>query len=185
MELMQMTKTILYVATSLDGFVAGKNDDISWLFPYNDVDYGFDEFFSHIGAIIQGRRSYEVEAQHGWETPHPVPTFVLSHNNITEKASKRSDVVVFTNEDITEVLMKAKKLTDKHIWIEGGANVAQQFLRRELIDEIILSLVPVILGDGVRLFDNIQKQIDLSLIDAKRFDKGLVQLIYARKEGQH
>ena len=183
MRLMQMTKTILYIATSLDGFVAGKNDDISWLFSYNDVDYGFDEFFSHIGAIIQGRRSYDVEMQHGWETPHPVPTYVLSHNNIPEKAPKRSDVV-FTNEDIAEVLMKAKKLTDKHIWIEGGANVAQQFLRRELIDEIILSLVPVILGDGVRLFDNIQKQIDLSLIDVKRFDKGLVQLIYARKDRQ-
>ena len=76
--------------------------------------------------------------------------------------------------------MKAKTLTDKHIWIEGGANVAPQFLRRELIDEIILSVVPVMLGDGVRLFDNIQKQIDLSLIDVKRFDKGLVQLIYAR-----
>ena len=173
---MPMTKTILYIATSLDGFVAGKNDDISWLFPYNDVDYGFDVFFSHIGAIIQGRRSYEVEAQHGWETPHPVPTFVLSHA-IPEKAPKRSDVV-FTNEDIAEVLMKAKKLTDKHIWIEGGANVAQQFLRRE-------SLVPVILGDGIRLFDNFQKQIDLSLIDVKRFDKGLVRVIYARKEGQH
>ncbi len=183
MKLMQMTKTILYIATSLDGFVAGKNDDISWLFPYNDVDYGFDEFFSHIGAIIQGRRSYEIEVQHGWETPRPVPTFVLSHEIPEKKTPKRSDVV-FTHEDIAEVLKKAKKLTDKHIWIEGGANVAQQFLRRELIDEIVLSFVPVILGDGVRLFDNIEKQIDLSLIDIKRFDKGLVQLIYARKDRQ-
>ena len=108
-----MTKTILYIATSLDGFVAGKNDDISWLFPYNDVDYGFDEFFSHIGAIIQGRRSYEIEVQHGWETPHPVPTFVLSHEIPEKKTLKRSDVVVFTHEDIAEVLKKAKKLTDK------------------------------------------------------------------------
>jgi dihydrofolate reductase len=182
---MQMTKTILYIATSLDGFVAGKNDDISWLFSYNDVDYGFDEFFSNIGAIIQGRRSYEIERQHGWKTPHPVPTFVLSHHDIPEKKTpKRSDDVVFANEDIAEVLKEAKKLTEKHIWIEGGANVAQQFLKRELIDEIVLSFVPVILGDGVRLFDNIEKQIDLSLIDVKRFDKGLVQLIYARKDRQ-
>jgi dihydrofolate reductase len=182
LKLMQMTKTILYIATSLDGFVARKNDDISWLFPYNEVDYRFDEFFSHIGAIIQGRRTYDIEVQHGWVTPHPVPTFVLSHD-IPEKTPKRSDVV-FTHEDIAEVLKKAKKRTDKHIWIEGGANVAQQFLRRELIDEIVLSYVPAILGDGVRLFDNIEKQIDLSLIDVKRFDKGLVQLIYARKDRQ-
>src|SRR5919106_1506256 len=108
---MQMTKTILYIATSLDGFVARKNDDISWLFPYNDVDYGYDEFFSHIGAIIQGRRTYDIEVQHGWEKAHPVPTFVLSHD-IPEKTPKRSDVV-FTHEDIAEVLKKAKKLTDK------------------------------------------------------------------------
>ena len=182
-----MRKTILYIATSLDGFVAGRrnedDDDLSWLFQYNDVDYGFKEFFSDIGAIIQGRRTYDVEIQQGWETPHPVPTFVLSHDIPEKETPKRSDVV-FTHEDIAEVLKKAKKLTDKHIWIEGGANVAQQFLRRELIDEIVLSFVPVILGDGVRLFDNIEKQIDLSLIDVKRFDKGLVQLIYARKDRQ-
>jgi dihydrofolate reductase len=183
---MQMRKTILYIATSLDGFVAGRkedDDDLSWLFPYNDVDYGYEEFFSHIGAIIQGRRTYDVEIQHGWENAHPVPTFVLSHDIPEKKTPQRSDVV-FTHEDIAEVLKKAKKLTDKHIWIEGGANVAQQFLRRELIDEIVLSVVPVILGDGVRLFDNIEKQIDLSLIGVKRFDKGLVQLIYAHKDMQ-
>jgi dihydrofolate reductase len=179
---MQMTKTILYIATSLDGFVAGKNDDISWLFPYNDVDYGFDEFFTHIGAIIQGRRTYDIEMQQGWETPHPLPTFVLS-NNMSEEIPKCADVA-FTHEDIAEVLKKAKKLTDKDIWIEGGANVAQQFLRRELIDEIVLSFIPLMLGDGVRLFDNIDKQIDLSLVDLKRFDKGLVQVIYARKDRQ-
>ena len=53
-----MNKTILYIATSLDGLVAGKNDDISWLFRYNDVDYGYNQFFSKIGAIIQGRRAF-------------------------------------------------------------------------------------------------------------------------------
>jgi len=62
-----MNRAILYIAQSLDGFVAGRNDDISWLFRYNDVDYGFDEFFSRIGAVIKGRRTYDIEIQHGWE----------------------------------------------------------------------------------------------------------------------
>jgi dihydrofolate reductase len=123
-----MSKSVLYIATSLDGFVAGQNDDISWLNRYTDVDYGFNKFFASIGVIIQGRRAYDIEAQHGWEPPHPVPTFVLSHDS-PERKPLRADVV-FTAEDIEGVLKKANRLTSKNIWIEGGANVAQQFLRR-------------------------------------------------------
>jgi dihydrofolate reductase len=173
-----MTKTVLYIAMSLDGFVAGKNDDISWLFRYNDVDYGYDEFFSGIGAIVQGRRAYEIEREHGWENAHPVPTFVLSHHS-PERKPQRDDVI-FTAEDIEEVLKKAKRLTSKNVWIEGGADVAQQFLDRRLLDEIVLSIVPVILGDGVRLFGKTQSPVELSLRETRSFDKGLVQLVYAR-----
>jgi dihydrofolate reductase len=174
-----MGKTILYIATSLDGFVAGQNDDISWLNRYNDVDYGFNEFFSTIGVIIQGRRAYDIETQHGWETPHPVPTFVLSHG-LPECKPQRAEVV-FTAEDIEEVLKKANRLTSKNIWIEGGANLAQQFLRRGLVDEIVLSIAPVILGDGIRLFGKTDAPIELSLREIRTFDKGLVQLLYARE----
>jgi dihydrofolate reductase len=174
-----MNKIVLYIAMSLDGFIAGKNDDISWLFRYNDVDYGFKEFFSGIGAIIQGRRAYDIEMQNGWETPHPVPTFVLSHH-FPERKPQREDVI-FTAESIEAVLIRAKRLTTKDIWIEGGANVAQQFLDKRLIDEIILFVVPVILGDGIRLFGSTHVPIELSFRETRTFDKGLVQLVYARE----
>ncbi|MEG6551320.1 dihydrofolate reductase family protein [Desulfocurvibacter africanus] len=174
-----MNSAVLYIAISLDGFVAGPNDDISWLLRYNDVDYGFNEFFSGIGAIIQGRRAYEVEIKHGWETPIPVPTFVLSHH-LPERNPQRSNVV-FTDEDVSEVLKKAKQMTSKNVWIEGGANVAQQFLDRELIDVIVLSIVPVILGDGIRLFGKTHKMIEFTLREVRQFDKGLVQLTYIRE----
>lgn len=173
-----MNRTVLYIAISLDGFVAGLNDDISWLFRYNDVDYGFNEFFSGIGAIIQGRRAYEIEAKHGWETPTPVLTFVLSHHRPESKPQRGN--FVFTDEDISEVLKKAKQLTSKDVWIEGGANVAQTFLDRDLIDEIVLSIVPVILGDGIRLFGKTPKIIEFALREVRQFDKGLVQLTYTR-----
>ncbi len=173
-----MNRTILYIAVSLDGFVAGANDDISWLFRYNDVDYGFDAFFTGIGAIIQGRRTYEVEIKNGWETSAPVPTFVLSHH-LPERKPQRGNVV-FTDEDISQVLKKAKQRTSKDVWIEGGANVAQQFLDRDLIDEIVLSIVPVILGDGIRLFGKTHKSIEFALREVRKFDKGLVQLTYTR-----
>lgn len=173
-----MSQTILYIATSLDGFVAGKNDDVSWLMRYNDVDYGFGEFFSHVGAIIQGRRTYDVEVQDGWENAHSVPTFVLTHRSPKRKP-RRSDVV-FTREDIAEVLKTAKRQTEKDIWIEGGASVAQQFLKRGLLDQIVLSVAPTLVGAGIRLFDELDQPIDLMLVNTKQFDKGLIQLTYAR-----
>jgi dihydrofolate reductase len=171
-----MGKSILYIAVSLDGFVAGKDDDLSWLNPYNDVDYGYEGFFSSIGAIIVGRRTYDIEVAHGWENAHPVPTFVMT-SRMPDRKPQRPDIV-FTDEDIAEVLRKAKLLTHKDVWIEGGAHLARQFLTRGLIDEIVLSVVPVILGDGIPLFDKIGGRISLSLRDVKRFDKGLVQLLY-------
>jgi dihydrofolate reductase len=173
-----MNRTVLYLAQSLDGFIAGRNDDISWLFRYNDIDYGYQEFFATIGAIIKGRRTHEVEIQNGWENAHPVPTFVLSHREPARRP-QRGDVV-FTSEDIGEVLKKAKQATRKNVWIEGGASVAQQFLDRGLIDEFVLAIVPVILGDGIRLFGKTNGRIELSLREVREYGKGLVQLVYAR-----
>jgi dihydrofolate reductase len=173
-----MSHVVLYIAQSLDGFIAGPDDDISWLYRYNDVDYGYDEFYSRVGAIIQGRRAYDIEMRNGWENAHPVPTFVLSREP-TQRKPLRSDVV-FTSADIAQVLDDARRMTTKDVWIEGGANVAQQFLDRGLIDQIILSVVPVVLGDGIRLFGEAHERIELDLRAVRQFDKGLVQLEYAR-----
>jgi dihydrofolate reductase len=171
-----MGKTVLYIAASLDGFVAGKNDDLSWLDPYNDVEYGYSDFLAGIGAVIVGRRTYDIEVAHGWENAHPVPTFVMTHRMPVQKP-RRPDVV-FTSDDIAEVLKKARQLTQKDVWILGGADLARQFLNRGLIDELVLSLVPVILAEGIRLFEGIGGRISLTLREVKQFDEGLVQLIY-------
>src|SRR5512139_1333080 len=123
-----MSRAILYIAASLDGFIAGKDDDISWLDPYASVDYGYDAFFATIGAVIVGWRYYDIEVAHGWENAHPVPTFVVTHRMPVQR-THRPDVV-FTSDDIAEVLNKAKQQTQKDVWIEGGADLAQQFLGR-------------------------------------------------------
>jgi dihydrofolate reductase len=173
-----MSKTVLYMAMSLDGRIAGKNDDLSWLDRYKDVDYGFDEFFAGVGAIIQGKRAYELEVAAGYENAHPVPTFVLSHRE-PERKPKRSDVV-FTDADIAAVLERAKSITDKDVWIEGGANVAQQFLKRGLLDRIVLGVIPIILGEGILLFDSLDSRIELALKDVERFEDA-VMLTYERR----
>ncbi len=171
-----MNKVILYIASSLDGYIAGQDDDISWLDKYNDVANGYGEFFSTIGAVIVGRRTFEIERKLGGGKTHRVPIFVLSHNPPGQKPD-RSDIV-FTDGDIEEVLEKAKRLTKKNIWIMGGGIVAQQFLERGLIDEIRLTVVPIILGRGIRLFDRQSKEIALSVTEVKQYEKGLIELSY-------
>jgi dihydrofolate reductase len=173
-----MAKTVLYIAVSLDGYIAGRDDDLSWLDPYSDVDYEFDKFLSTIGAIIVGRRTYDIEVARGWESGHPVPTFVVTRR-LRDGKPRRPDVF-FIDDDIAEVLKKAKQVTQKDIWLEGGADLARQFLDRDLIDEFVISVVPVVLGEGVRLFERTGRRMPLALSGVKQFDKGLVQLIYGR-----
>jgi dihydrofolate reductase len=165
-----MSNAVLYIAMSLDGMIAGKNDGIFWLDRYQDVDYGFDQFFESIGAIIQGRRVYDLEVAAGFDELHKRPTFVLSYRSPTQKL-KRGDIV-FTVADIADVLAQAKSVTDKDIWIEGGAQVAQQFLKRGLLDRIVLGVIPIVLGECIRLFGPTERRIELALQDIERFDKG-------------
>jgi dihydrofolate reductase len=173
-----MPRTVLYIASSLDGYIAGKGDDLSWLDPYQTVDYEYDAFFSTIGAIIEGRRTYDIEVRNGWQHARPVPVFVLA-GTVPVVPPPRPEVV-FTHDDIAAVRAAAhEKAGSRDVWLIGGASVAQQFLNRGFVDLIILTLVPVFLGEGIRLFDNIHPAL-FSLQDVRRFDKGLVQLVYGK-----
>ncbi len=170
-----MNRTILYIAASLDGFIAGPSDDLSWLDPYQDVEAGYQEFIAGVGAIIEGRRTYEIEVKNGWDKVHSLPRFILSKDVI---ATTRAGVTI-THDDIAKVLQKANASAgNKNVWIEGGASVAQQFINRGLVDEIVLTLIPVFLGDGTRLFDNIHARSNPSLTGVKRFAGGMIQLVY-------
>ena len=171
-----MNRTILYIAESLDGFIAGKDDDLSWLEPYAGKDHGFNEFLSTIGAIIVGRRTHDIEVAHGWDNAHLKPTFVVTHRG-PGREPRRKDIF-FTSEDIAEIVKKAKAMTQKDIWLEGGADLARQFLERKLIDEIVVSIIPVIMGEGTPLFDDLEMRLPLTLRRAKHFDGGIVQLVY-------
>jgi len=170
-----MSKTIIYISMTLDGFVAGKDDDLSWLMPYASVDYGYGEFYQGIGAIILGKRTYD-HIVANWDWPYAnVPVFVLSDEPLKNMPSKGEIHAV--NGAIEDVLEQAKQKTDKNIWIGGGAHVVQDFLRQGLADEIVITVVPVLLGGGIRLFGDI-KPTDLELIHVAEYDSGLVQLHY-------
>lgn len=172
-------KTILYIATSLEGYVAGPNDEIEWLNRYSNVDFGLKEFLSRVGAIIMGRRSYDIGVEQKWfnQLNYGVPIFVVSHD---QPVSINKDAeFIFATEGIETAYRKAKsKAGDKNVWIFGGANIAQQYLQWDLIDEISIGMAPTLLGSGKRLFDNTDKYIELTLIKTKRYEEDLVELNY-------
>jgi dihydrofolate reductase len=170
-----MGKTIIYISMTLDGYVAGKNDDLSWLMPYSTVDYGYKEFYETVGAIILGERTYD-HILANWDWPYAnVPVFVLSNKPLKNKPVKGE--VIAVSGDIKDVLAQAKEKTKKNIWIGGGAHVAQEFLNQELADELIVAIVPVLLGGGIRLFGE-SKLTSLELAHVNEYKKGLVQLHY-------
>lgn len=171
-----MSKTILYIGMSLDGYIAGPDDDISWMERYNNVDYGFDKFMERIGLVILGRRAYEVGIEHGWGWPYPRPGIILSEHKPAETPEGAD--LTFEKGDVKDILVQAKQRTDKDIWVGGGANMAQAFLKEGLVDELALAIIPTILGGGISLFGDLGKRIELERQSVETYDEGLVFVTY-------
>jgi dihydrofolate reductase len=157
-----MGKVILDMAMSLDGFIAGPNDEDGGLHDYffspsGDTTKVIEEGFKTTGVIVMGRRSYDMGAeQEGFvDNPYQVPTFVLTHA-VPDRAAKGAEAFIFVTDGIESVLKQAKAAAgDKNVVIGGGANTAQQFMKAGFIEEIQIHLVPVLLGEGIRLFEPI------------------------------
>ncbi|CAA9225844.1 MAG: Dihydrofolate reductase [uncultured Chloroflexia bacterium] len=152
-----MGNVLLDMALSLDGFVAGPTDEDSglynWYFaPGDDATFVKDELLETIGAMIIGRRAFGDEPD-GFDTPYKVPHFVLTHH-ARDPIARGGMQFIFVTDGIEHALAQAKAAAgDKVVCVAGGANTAQQFIKAGLLDEIQLHLVPVLLGGGLRLFD--------------------------------
>jgi dihydrofolate reductase len=164
---------LLDMAMSLDGFIAGPNGDDAglhnWYFAaYNGMNDRsravIDESIQTLGAIVMGRRAYDVgDKEDGFvDSPYHITHFVITHY-VPEKAAKGTTPFTFVTDGIESALEQAKAAAgDKDIAIGGGANIAQQYLRAGLIDEIQVHLVSLLLGKGIRLFEHLDAvQIEL------------------------
>ena len=168
-----MSKVILDMSMSLDGFIAGPNDEDmtlhNWYFSSDDPrnKENVEELVKSLGAIIMGRRSYDLgDQQDGFvDNPYDATNVVLSHT-VPAKPAKGNTKFIFVSDGLESALQKAKAAAgDKDVAIGGGANVAQQFLKAGLIDEIQLHIVPIIIGEGLRLFrDSGNVQINLEKV---------------------
>lgn len=167
-----MRKIKLFTALSLDNFIAKKDGGIDWLFM--DADYGYTPFSQSIDTTLMGRKTYEQVLTFG-DFPYPNSTnFVFTKNQNLQD----NENVSFIKTDIIAFCENLKKQSGKDIWLIGGGAINSILLNHGLIDELILSIHPVYLGEGIPLFPYIKKQVDMKLIANTIFPNGLVQLTY-------
>jgi len=173
-------KAILYIAASLDGYIAKPNDDLSFLsiVENGSEDYGYHQFLSTVDTVVLGRKTYDWVMTQVPEFPHAdLETYV-----ITRQAMPDVGEIHFYSGDLPRLLAKLKAEDGQNIFIDGGAELVNHLLKNRLIDEIILSIIPILLGEGVRLFQDIRIEQRLTLLKSQTYEKGLVQLHYKRAD---
>ena len=174
-------KNSVFIATSLDGFIAGKNDELDWLsiFPEIDhIDTGFNEFTAGIDALLMGRNTFEVVAGFKGEWFYTKPVFVWS-NSLTEIPEKFKEKAFLVKGSLSKVLSEIHGKGFHKLYIDGGKTI-QSFLKEDLIDEMIITTIPVLLGSGIPMFADLPKQLVFECVKSTRFLDKVVQNHYIR-----
>ncbi len=171
-----MSKVILYIATSLDGYIAKTDHDISWLssIDVEGEDYGYKAFMDKISTVIMGNSSFQVIKAFGDWPYSDKHCFVATHS--PDINTDDNDITFTTDPAATIQQLKANNSGD--IWLLGGANLADSLLRLDLVDELILSTIPVLLGNGIRLFNAPLPELNLTVLTSTSYHSGLVQTHY-------
>jgi dihydrofolate reductase len=165
-------KVILYIAMSLDGFIARKNGSIDWLDKFNNSgeDMGYNDFIKPIDVVIMGGTTYQQILGFDCDYPYKKQKGYVFSNKKTDK----DENVTFVSGNIKEVVDKL----EGNIWLVGGANLVNQFIGSNLIDEFIIFTMPVLLGEGIRLFEETHKELPLILTKTKSYKIGVIESHY-------
>ncbi len=168
------------MVSSLDGFIAKKDGSVSWLQTNDKYEKGVTlseediaTFIEKIDCYVMGSRTYEHALKLGW--PYgDTPVFILTKRKL--QSDKKN--VAFYSGDLIEIVNKRLKPTFRNIWMVGGARLTKDFMRLRLADSIVLSIMPIILGDGLLFFDYIGHEQQLHLKDVVAYKDGMVELTY-------
>ncbi len=169
-----MRKIILYIATSLDNYIARENGDIDWLF--SDDDYGYSDFIENVDTVLMGRKTYQQVLSFGAYPYEGLQGYVY-----TRQLPVKDDNVEYISGDAIRHAQALKQQPGQNIWLVGGAVLIKEFFDRNLIDEVILSVHPILLSRGIRLFHAMNKEVNLTLKWIKPYPSGLVQISYVVK----
>ncbi|MCI8282425.1 MAG: dihydrofolate reductase [Lachnospiraceae bacterium] len=177
-----MRKVILFIAMSLDGYIADCEGKVHWLGGQGNDDELIDtysEFVSHVDTVVMG-----------WNTYHQVRTELspekwvysgLDSYVITHRDCSSTEQIQFSKENPCELIKSLKQKDGKHIWICGGADIVGQLMNEDLIDVYYISVIPMLLGKGILLFGGTEKKIPLTLIKTQNYD-GITDLVYQRRK---
>jgi dihydrofolate reductase len=174
-------KTILYIAMSEDGFIAGDNDNLDFLnnFQVKDEDYGYSKFMNSVEFIVVGRKTYDKVISMGYPYHKDKQVFVITR---VPKESPQNETLTFYNGAIAALIGQLKASSgNKHIYCDGGAALANHMIDLNLIDQMILSVVPTKLNRGTLLFKKGCVPNHFELKDALTFKSGLIQYTYLNK----
>ena len=174
----------VYIATSLDGFIARENGALDWLpgadgsggnGPGKSEDYGYSAFMATVDAIVMGRNTYEAVLGFG-DWPYHLPVVVLSSRQVDVPAPLKQSVEAMAGSP-QDVFDRLAERGFEHLYIDGGATI-QRFLRAGLIRRLIVTRVPVLLGSGIPLFGPLDSDIHLRHVETQSFASGMVQSVY-------
>jgi len=173
--------TSVFIATSLDGFIARNNGDLDWLDIANasvpeGEDCGYNAFMETIDILVMGRKTYDqVLSFNKW--PYGIKSVIVLSSTTIDIPQDLSESVSHSSESPRELYNRLSNEKVRRLYIDGG-NTIQRFLVEELINDFTITIIPVILGSGIPLFDYVKKDISLKHIATKTFDFGFVQLSY-------
>ena len=168
-------KLVLFIAASLDGYIAAKDDSLDWLYKVEgEGDNGYSEFYETIDTVLMGRRTYDwiLENVTG-DFPYKDKECYVFSRSVTEDNVE----VKFVKDNIVGFTNKLKQQQGKNIWIVGGGELLRSFLKEKLIDELILTVAPTLIGNGIPLFKEDDLHLELFLKGIKRFNQ-FVELHY-------
>jgi dihydrofolate reductase len=167
-------KASVFVGTSLDGFIARQNGEFDFLLPF-DEPHGYEEFIASVDALVIGRNTYDVVRKFEKWPYGDKKVFVLSSHAIGPAPSGAS--VEHLLGEPKNIFAELEARGFKHIYVDGGITI-QRFLRAGLIQRLIITRVPVLIGEGIPLFGNMERDIKLKHIETREFASGIVQSEY-------
>ena len=177
---MTQMKISVFIATSVDGYIARPNGDVAWLQEGEQLpegeDAGYSELFNAVDALVMGRGSFEkVLSFDSW--PYADKPVIVLSRTLTEIPSHLPDVVRIDPAEPRAFVEQCIERGYKHIYLDGG-QIIQSFLREGLVDEMTITTIPILLGEGIPLFGKLDKDIKLKLARSRSWSNGMVQTTY-------
>lgn len=175
-------KNIVFIGHSIDGRISDRNGGLDWLqsVPNPDnIDMGYGKLMDEVDALVMGRTTFEVVCSFDMEWPYTKPVFVLSRTmeSVPEPYSNKAALL---KGSLDEVLAQIHEKGHKRLYIDGGGTI-QGFLKEDLIDEMVLTTIPVLLGGGAPLFADLPKELKFELVESTVYLDAIVQNRYRRK----